>query len=149
MPDDSANDFVVTAPDDTGTTPTSSTGDGTTTATEEPVVVEVYEAIVDPFESGSNSPGEVAVVEGPVEVVEEVIVVEPDAAPGTDGTSGAGGSTDPGTDPSGTGSGTGSDDTPGVVAGDPDGTGSGDPSMSGSGSGPDGSTGSGDPSSWD
>ena len=68
MASNSTNDFVMNAQDPTGQTADPSQP--------EVIVEEVYEAIIDPFASNTDA---TASAEAPVEVVEEVIVVEPEA----------------------------------------------------------------------
>ena len=98
MPDD-PNEVVVIVPDAAANSP-----DGSTPS-DEPVVVEVFDAVTDP--TGSTDP-EVVVVEAAPDGQEEVFVVDPDAIdptldPGaqTDPTSDPSSQTDPGSDPMG------------------------------------------------
>ncbi len=125
MPDDSANDFVVTAPDDSGTTATATADAPTDT---EPVVVEVYEAIVDPFENENGSNGAVTGTVGrtPWKWWKRCRLSSSRKEQAPDGTSGASNPAS-GSHRKGSGSGSGSDDTPGAVAVSPDGSGAADP----------------------
>src|ERR1700689_3257227 len=103
MPDD-PNEVVVIVPDAAANSP-----DGSSPS-DEPVVVEVFDAITDP--TGSSDPTdptattdpEVVVVEEAPDGETEVFVIDPDAvdpSTGTDPTTDPTSQTDPGSDPSG------------------------------------------------
>ena len=79
MASNSTNDFAMNAQDPTSTpaaSPVDPTAQTTDPSQPEVIVEEIYEAIIDPF--GSSTDAAVS-AEAPVEVVEEVVVVEPEA----------------------------------------------------------------------
>jgi hypothetical protein len=90
MPSDSSNEVnevVVVMPEGSSSTPAANPAEASTPAESEPVVVEVFDAILDPF--GSHDSTDPA----PEGVVEEVFVVEP--AVDSSATGGEGTATDP------------------------------------------------------